>query len=57
MTKGKEYEPRDPEARYWFRRFNLKQTRISRIFTSQMFEWLRGCDDDAARRLLLGISR
>lgn len=53
LTKRKEYEPRDPEARYWFRRFKLRPTRITRVLTPQMCEWLRRCSDDSARRILL----
>ena len=56
MKKGKEYEPRDVEARFWYRRFKLKKTRTTRIFTQQMCDWLLMCRDDAARRILLGIS-
>lgn len=56
MKKGKEYEPRDVEVRFWYKRFNLRQSKITRIFTGKMCEWLLMCSDDSARRLLLGIS-
>jgi len=57
MRKGKEYEPRDPDIRYWKKRFGLPQSRIPRILTTQMCEWLSKCADDSARRLMLGIGR
>jgi hypothetical protein len=55
MWKGREYLPRDPDVRYWMLRFGLKQSRIPGILTRQTCEWLAGCKDDAARRLMLGI--
>ncbi len=48
--------PLCPEREAWAMRFGLKQTHPPRLLPDDLCRQLCQCRDDAARRLLLGVS-
>lgn len=47
--------PRDPDRDYWTKRFGLNQY-AHRHMSRRTVEQLERCKNDAARRLILGVS-